>query len=87
MLLLLRQAITLTTLVPTITAFTPASWTSPIAHRTEASSSLRVLTDPTADLVTKEANVKSVKRTKPTVDPFNPEFERIRSVPYNDAFP
>ncbi|KAL7476728.1 hypothetical protein ACHAW6_002572 [Cyclotella cf. meneghiniana] len=87
MLLLLRQAITLTTLVPTITAFTPASWTSPIAHRTAASSSLRVLTDPTADLVTKEANVKSVKRTKPTVDPFNPEFERIRSVPYNDAFP
>jgi phosphomethylpyrimidine synthase len=82
MLLLFRQTIALTFLVPTITAFTPASLTSPIAQ-----SSLRVLTDPTADLVTKEANVKSVKRTKPTVDPFNPEFERIRSVPYHDAFP
>ena len=39
------------------------------------------------DLVTKEANVKATIRTKPTVDPFNPEFERIQSVPYNDAFP
>ncbi|KAL3802626.1 hypothetical protein HJC23_011950 [Cyclotella cryptica] len=86
--LVFRQAIALATLVPTITAFTPASWASAIVHRTgAASSSLHVLTDPTADLVTKEANVKSVKRTKPTVDPFNPEFDRIRSVPYNDAFP
>lgn len=39
------------------------------------------------DLVTKEANIKSTIRTKPTLDPFNPEFERIQSVPYNDAFP
>ena len=39
------------------------------------------------DLVTKEANIKSTLRTKPTLDPFNPEFERIQSVPYNDAFP
>ena len=39
------------------------------------------------DLVTKEANVKATLRTKPTLDPFNPEFERIQSVPYNDAFP
>lgn len=38
-------------------------------------------------LVTKEANVKPTHRTKPTVDPHNPEFSRIRSVPYNDAFP
>lgn len=26
-------------------------------------------------------------RTKPTKDPYNPEFDRIRSVPYNEAFP
>jgi phosphomethylpyrimidine synthase len=53
------------------------------------SSSLKVISDPlpTDLLVTKEANVKPTKRTKPTVDPFNPEFERIQSVPYNEAFP
>ena len=69
----------LSLLLPAIAAFTPN------AGRT--TSSLRVISDPTSDLVTKEANIKSVKRTKPTVDPFNPEFERIQSVPYNDAFP
>lgn len=38
-------------------------------------------------LVTKEANVKEPRRTKPTIDPFNPEFDRIQVVPYNQAFP
>ncbi|KAL3765315.1 hypothetical protein ACHAWO_010004 [Cyclotella atomus] len=73
----------LSLLLPAITAFTPSPWTA--ISRT--ASPRHVLSDPTQDLVTKEANIKSVKRTKPTVDPFNPEFERIRSVPYNDAFP
>jgi phosphomethylpyrimidine synthase len=55
-------------------------------------SSLAVVADPTADssarnLVTKEANVKSPRRTKPTVDPYNPDFDSIQSVPYNEAFP
>jgi phosphomethylpyrimidine synthase len=52
---------------------------------------LSVATDPrqiqTEDLVTKEANTKETRRTKPTLDPLNPEFERIQSVPYNEAFP
>lgn len=45
---------------------------------------LSILAD---DLVTREANVKPTKRSKPTKDPFNPDFERIQSVAYNDAFP
>jgi phosphomethylpyrimidine synthase len=53
------------------------------------SSSLFVATDPikSEELVTKEANTKPTRRTKPTLDPLNPEFERIQSVPYNEAFP
>lgn len=47
----------------------------------------QVIADPTEQLVSREANVKPTRRTKPTLDPFNPEFERIQSVPYNDAFP
>lgn len=44
--------------------------------------------NPLEGLVTKEANVKPTQRTKPTLDPFNPDFESInKSVPYNDAFP
>lgn len=39
------------------------------------------------DLVTREANIKPTRRTKPTVDPFNPDFESIPSVPYDQAFP
>ena len=38
-----------------------------------------------------DANVdekqKKNLRTSPTKDPFNPEFERIKSLPYNEAFP
>jgi phosphomethylpyrimidine synthase len=41
----------------------------------------------TEHLVTKEANIKSTRRTKPTLDPFNPDFESIEGVPYNTAFP
>ena len=52
-----------------------------------SSSALRVATPINEALVTKEANVKPTLRTKPTLDPFNPEFSRIESVPYNDAFP
>jgi len=37
--------------------------------------------------VTKEANIKPTRRTTPTEDPFNPDFGRIESVPYNTAFP
>ena len=46
---------------------------------------LSVATEP--DLVTYEANIKATRRTKPTADPFNPDFGRIQGVPYNTAFP
>jgi len=39
------------------------------------------------EMVTTEANVKTTRRTKPTIDPLNPEFSRIQSVPYDAAFP
>ena len=40
------------------------------------------------DLVTREANVKPMgRRTKATLDPFNPNFDEIRAVPYHEAFP
>jgi len=50
-------------------------------------SSLSVLAEPGRNLVTKEANIKPTRRTVPTLDPFNPDFERIESVPYDEAFP
>jgi len=37
--------------------------------------------------ISREANIKAPHRTKPTKDPYNPEFELIESVGYNDAFP
>ena len=52
--------------------------------------SFHVVQDPSEtdrSLVTKEANIKPKRRTTPTIDPFNPDFERIQSVPYNEAFP
>ena len=65
-------------------AFLPAS-TRRFASTTTAR---HVLQEPeTQNLVTKEANIKATRRTKPTVDPMNPEFERIQGVPYNTAFP
>lgn len=51
------------------------------------SSALRAATPINEALVTREANVKPTLRTRPTLDPFNPEFSRIEGVPYNDAFP
>ena len=63
------------------------------SSRCTTTTSLRVLSEPNvanateALGVTKEANVKKHRRTLPTKDPFNPEFERIESVPYNEAFP
>jgi hypothetical protein len=63
----------------------------PITQSPSSLSSIRrsIATSPidAEALVTKEANIKPTLRTKPTVDPFNPEFSRIQSVPYNDAFP
>merc|ERR1712238_540297 len=55
-----------------------------------------VATDPTtasvdpmtaSELVTKEANTKPTRRTKPTKNPMSPEFENIRPVAYDEAFP
>eukprot|EP00588_Corethron_pennatum_P013763 CAMPEP_0194271578 /NCGR_PEP_ID=MMETSP0169-20130528/5320_1 /TAXON_ID=218684 /ORGANISM="Corethron pennatum, Strain L29A3" /LENGTH=632 /DNA_ID=CAMNT_0039013951 /DNA_START=35 /DNA_END=1933 /DNA_ORIENTATION=- len=54
---------------------------------------LGVATDPTStevpelDLVTREANTKPTRRSNPTVDPYNPDFESISSVGYDEAFP
>jgi len=39
------------------------------------------------DLVSREANIKPTRRTRPTKDPFNPDFDRIQGVAYNEAFP
>jgi phosphomethylpyrimidine synthase len=72
-----------------VTALCSSSAAFAFAPSTRSSASaLRVANPINVDeLVTKEANIKSTSRTKPTLDPFNPEFERIQSVPYNDAFP
>lgn len=84
-----------------LAACTAASLHSAVAFVPPASplfqSSLRVLKDPQEetsstgnpiDLVTREANIKSSpRRTKPTLDPFNPDFDQIQSIPYNEAFP
>jgi len=40
-----------------------------------------------SDLISKEANIKTTRRTKPTIDPFNPEFSQIQNVAYDEAFP
>ena len=48
---------------------------------------LRSTTEDLENLVTREANVKPTRRTKPTHDPYNPRFEDIASVPYHEAFP
>jgi phosphomethylpyrimidine synthase len=80
--------------VLSVAALSPASGFAPISPVIAASrSALFVATDPSRttdtsdDLVTKEANIKPTRRTKPTLDPFNPNFESIRSVAYNEAFP
>jgi phosphomethylpyrimidine synthase len=82
---------------------TPSFSSASYRPLSSSSSSLHVITDPTSDvtttpaaaatdnntarLVTKEANIKATRRTKPTIDPFNPDFDSINAVPYNDAFP
>lgn len=60
-----------------VSSFTPISTS---VFRRERSSSLSVLQEPSVELTKKG-------RTKPTQDPFNPDFDRIASVPYNEAFP
>lgn len=68
---------------------------APSSTQRASISSLRVATDPEIEgnavpldaLVTKEANIKTNRRTNPTKDPFNPNFEQIQSVAYDDAFP
>jgi len=52
-------------------------------------SALHVLSEPpqSDQWITKEANIKPTRRTKPTLDPFHPEFDRIESVTYGEAFP
>mmetsp|Transcript_6852 Transcript_6852/g.14069 ORF Transcript_6852/g.14069 Transcript_6852/m.14069 type:complete len:639 (+) Transcript_6852:248-2164(+) len=60
---------------------------SVLSNPVESSSNSTAAAVPLSDLVTKEANIKSPLRTKPTLDPFNPQFDLIQSVPYNDAFP
>jgi phosphomethylpyrimidine synthase len=81
--MMFRNIVILAALAAPAFAFTPVS---PVLSSKTA---LRVATDPmrSEELVTKEANIKPTLRTKPTVDPLNPEFERIRPVAYNEAFP
>eukprot|EP00977_Amphora_coffeiformis_P017291 scaffold5538_cov159-Amphora_coffeaeformis.AAC.9 len=63
------------------------------ATPTTTTTSLRVVSEPNVANATealgvaREANIKKHRRTLPTKDPFNPEFHRIESVPYNEAFP
>jgi len=71
-------------------AATPVFGFAPISTtRVSKFAPFGVVTDPMKmeDLVTKEANTKKTRRTKPTKNPMSPEFEQIRSVPYNEAFP
>jgi phosphomethylpyrimidine synthase len=58
-----------------------ASPTSPRALTTR----LHVLSEPPA--AAQDAAPVRGRRTKPTQDPFNPEFDRIANVPYHEAFP
>lgn len=63
---------------------------APLSNSNKPGSFLSVIADPTdsnAGLVSREANIKPTRRTKPTLDPYNPDFESIPSIPYNDAFP
>jgi len=68
---------------------TPAFGFVPVATSRVSKVTLGVATDPmrSEELVTKEANTKETRRTKPTKNPLSPEFEQIRPVIYNEAFP
>lgn len=69
-----------------VLASTAAAFQGPAFAR--HTSSLNIAKNPLElDLVTREANVKPTRRTKPTVDPYNPDFASIPSVPYDEAFP
>ena len=69
-------------------ASTAFGFTPVLTYRT-SKVALGVATDPTTsdELVTKEANTKKTRRTKPTKNPLSPEFDQIRSVRYDEAFP
>jgi len=70
-------------LLPAAAAFQPLG-----SKSASSFAPLRSSTIDKEDLVTKEANIKkSASRTQPTIDPFNPDFQRIQAVPYNEAFP
>lgn len=66
-----------------LSAISSVSAFAPSLQRHAPSTILRVSTPINADLVTTESNIKKPGRTKPTIDPFNPEFELIQGVPYN----
>jgi len=77
----------------------PAVGFAPVATSRTTKVTLGVAVEPVAvepvavepmraeELVTKEANIKGTKRTRPTKNPMNPEFDQIRPVMYDEAFP
>lgn len=88
---MLFRSIALVSLIAQAQAF------APFGLKQTKAPALFVATDPTteandnanapSDLISRESNIKPVRRTKPTLDPFNPDFDQIQSVPYNEAFP
>mmetsp|Transcript_44825 Transcript_44825/g.50263 ORF Transcript_44825/g.50263 Transcript_44825/m.50263 type:complete len:635 (-) Transcript_44825:283-2187(-) len=85
-------------LVVIMALVSPAVGFAPVIspRMTRADGKLEVATDPmtasvdpmtASELVTKEANTKPTRRTKPTKNPMSPEFENIRPVAYDEAFP
>lgn len=92
--MMFRSVAVATALLPAVLAFAPSStFRAPTRHSPlsvaseEVTSTFNPGVNPLEDLVTTEANIKPTRRTKPTKDPFNPDFESIKSVPYSDAFP
>lgn len=66
-----------------------AGYAGSFASTTTSTTRLSVLQDrpPVTAATAASSSMSSNTRTKPTKDPYNPEFDRIRSVPYNEAFP
>mmetsp|Transcript_23632 Transcript_23632/g.35094 ORF Transcript_23632/g.35094 Transcript_23632/m.35094 type:complete len:157 (-) Transcript_23632:899-1369(-) len=89
---MLFRSIATTAFLSQAFAFSPSTFNRPstsalnVVSEPEASGELESI-NPLEGLVTKEANIKPTYRSNPTLDPFNPEFERIKSVAYSDAFP
>jgi phosphomethylpyrimidine synthase len=83
--MMFRGIVVLAALTAPAFGFNPVSPGLASSSRTE----LRVAANPikTSELVTTEANIKPTRRTKPTLDPLNPDFDQIQSVPYDEAFP